>query len=147
VPGATLAQDSAGRVTDIAVDHSEFAHLDAAAIDHVVRVMRAEGLTATVSSIHVNGWIGSHSKWTAAQWMLQRLYGRTLEGEVGRWVYVGDSTNDQLMFRNFPLSVGVANVMRFAAQLQDWPAYVTQAERGLGFAELAGRVLAARTAA
>ena len=30
VPGATLARDSAGRVTDIAVDHAEFAHLDAA---------------------------------------------------------------------------------------------------------------------
>ena len=28
VPGATLAQDSPGRVTDIAIDHSEFAHLD-----------------------------------------------------------------------------------------------------------------------
>ena len=27
VPGATLARDSAGRVTDIAIDHSEFAHL------------------------------------------------------------------------------------------------------------------------
>ena len=33
VPGATLARDSAGRVTDIAVDHSEFAHLDGAAIE------------------------------------------------------------------------------------------------------------------
>ena len=30
VPGATLARDSAGRVTDIAIDHAEFAHLDAA---------------------------------------------------------------------------------------------------------------------
>ena len=29
VPGATLARDSAGRLTDIAIDHSEFAHLDA----------------------------------------------------------------------------------------------------------------------
>ena len=29
VPGATLSRDSAGRVTDIAIDHSEFAHLDA----------------------------------------------------------------------------------------------------------------------
>ncbi len=31
VPGARLAADSAGRLTDIAVDHGEFAHLDAAA--------------------------------------------------------------------------------------------------------------------
>ena len=31
VPGATLSRDSPGRVTDIAVDHAEFAHLDAGA--------------------------------------------------------------------------------------------------------------------
>ena len=146
VPGATLARDSAGRETDIAIDHAEFAQLSPAAIDAVVALMRAEGLTATVSSIHINGWIGTHSKWTAAQWMLQRLFGRELAPEIGRWVYVGDSTNDQLMFRHFPLSVGVANLMHFAAQLQDWPTYLTRAERGAGFAEVAQQLLAARRA-
>jgi hydroxymethylpyrimidine pyrophosphatase-like HAD family hydrolase len=106
--------------------------------------MQQEGLVATVSSIHINGWIGSHSKWTAAQWMLQRLFGRDLQAEIGRWVYVGDSTNDQLMFQHFPLAVGVANLRRFAGQLRHWPAYITPAERGLGFAEVAAAVLAAR---
>src|SRR5204863_1743014 len=54
VPGATLAQDSAGRITDIAVDHSEFAHLAQPQIDAVLQVMRSEGMNATVSSIHIN---------------------------------------------------------------------------------------------
>jgi HAD superfamily hydrolase (TIGR01484 family) len=144
VPGAQLAQDSPGRETDIAIDHSEFAHLPPAAVAQVVAVMQAEGLTATVSSIHVNGWIGSHSKWTAAMWMLRRLHGRELAAEVGRWLYVGDSTNDQVMFERFPLSVGVANLMRFAAELRVWPAYITRGERGLGFAEVATAVLGAR---
>ncbi len=145
VPGATLAKDSGGRVTDIAIDHSEFAHLCENAIADVVRVMRDAGLTATVSSIHVNGWIGTHSKWTAAQWMLGRLYGRELSGEIHRWLYVGDSTNDQLMFERFPIAVGVANLMRFKAQLQHWPAYITQGQRGAGFAEVARAVLSARS--
>lgn len=144
VPGATLAQDSAGRVCDIAIDHAEFAHLDEAAIDHVVRVMRAEGLHATVSSIHVNGWIGEHTKLTAAHWMLRRLFGRELGPEIDRWVYVGDSTNDQAMFGAFPHSVGVANLQRFAPQLTVWPAWLASAERGEGFAELARALLAAR---
>ena len=51
---------SAGRVTDIAVDHSEFAHLDQRQIEQVAALMRAEGLQATVSSIHINGWIRAH---------------------------------------------------------------------------------------
>jgi len=144
VPGATLARDSAGRETDIAIDHSEFTQLPPAAVAQVVAVMQAEGLTATVSSIHVNGWIGSHSKWTAAQWMLRRLFGRALDAEIDRWVYIGDSTNDQAMFERFPQSVGVANLMHFAAALQVWPTYITQGERGAGFAEVARAVLAAR---
>jgi HAD superfamily hydrolase (TIGR01484 family) len=144
VPGATLARDSAGRVTDIAIDHSEFAHLGDAAIAHVVAIMRSEGMTATVSSIHINGWFGAHDKLSGARWMTQRLYGRDLHSERERWIYVGDSTNDQAMFGFFPLSVGVANLREFAAQLTTWPAYITGGERGAGFAEVARRVIEAR---
>ncbi len=146
VSGATLARDSAGRLTDIAIDHSEYAHLDVGAVERVVALMRAEGMTATVSSIHVNGWFGTHDKWTGARWMVRRLFGRALEPEVGRWVYVGDSTNDQAMFGRFPLAVGVANLMRFEAVLTTWPAYLTRGERGAGFAEVADALLAARAA-
>jgi hydroxymethylpyrimidine pyrophosphatase-like HAD family hydrolase len=76
--------------------------------------------------------------------MVQRLFGRSLQAEAARWVYVGDSTNDQLMFQHLPLSVGVANLLRFADQLQHWPAFITQAERGAGFAEVARTLLAAQ---
>ncbi|WP_374567558.1 HAD-IIB family hydrolase [Ideonella sp.] len=142
VPGTRLAQDSAGRLTDIAVDHSEFAHLGPAQIDQVLAVMRAHGLTATVSSIHVNGWIGTHSKWTAAEWAVRETLGRAFVAD--EWLYVGDSTNDQLMFERVPLSVGVANIARFWPELCVKPAYVTAGERGVGFAEVADALLAAR---
>lgn len=146
LPGATLARDSAGRVTDIAVDHSEFAHLDAQQIERVVALMRDEGLHATVSSIHINGWIGEHDKWSGARWIVQRLYGRALEAETDRWIYVGDSTNDQAMFGRFELSVGVANLLDFASQLHIWPAYLADGARGVGFAQVAAALLAARGA-
>ncbi|MFT3953338.1 MAG: HAD-IIB family hydrolase [Piscinibacter sp.] len=146
VPGATLARDSAGRVTDIAIDHAEFTQLPAARIEQVVGLMRAEGMNATVSSIHVNGWFGEHDKRSGARWIVQRLFGRDVEAERDRWVYVGDSTNDQLMFEHYPLSVGVANLMHFADQLRVWPAWLTSAERGRGFAELTDRLLRAREA-
>jgi HAD superfamily hydrolase (TIGR01484 family) len=144
VPGATLARDSAGRVTDIAIDHAEFARLDAAQIEQVVAVMRDEGLNATVSSIHVNGWFGTHDKLSGARWIVQRLYGRALDDERGQWIYVGDSTNDQVMFGHFPLSVGVANLRHFADRLHTWPRYITEGERGAGFAQVAQALLAAR---
>ena len=138
VPGATLAADSPGRLTDIAIDHSEFAHRSAARIAAVCAVMRGHGLHATVSSIHINGWIGAHSKWTAAAWAVGPSF------NPAEWIYVGDSTNDQLMFERMPLSVGVANIARFVPQLSALPGYVTEGERGVGFAEVAAALLAAR---
>ena len=144
VPGAVLARDSAGRETDIAVDHSEFVHLPPERIAQVVRLMQDEGMNATVSSIHINGWYGDHSKLAGARWIVRELFGRELDAEIGRWVYVGDSTNDVLMFEHFPHSVGVANIRRFEAELTHPPRYITPSERGAGFAEVAAAILGAR---
>ncbi|MCS4510488.1 HAD-IIB family hydrolase [Xylophilus ampelinus] len=144
IPGAALAQDSPGRETDIAIDHSEFVHLDAATVARVVALMRSEGMHATVSSIHINGWFGDHDKLSGARWILRTLWQRDLDAEIDRWVYVGDSTNDQAMFGHFPHSVGVANVERFVPQLRHLPRYVTPAERGAGFAQVADAILHAR---
>ena len=144
VPGARRATDSPGRETDIAIDHSEFTHLPQDAIDHAVRIMRNAGMNATVSSIHINGWFGAHNKLEGARWIVRELFGRNLDAEINRWVYVGDSTNDQVMFEHFPHSVGVANIARFVPQLTHRPRFVTQGERGAGFAEVARAVLATR---
>lgn len=144
VPGAVLARDSAGRETDIAIDHSEFVQLPPDRIEQVVALMRGQGMQATVSSIHVNGWYGSHDKLAGARWIVRELFRRELDAQIERWVYVGDSTNDVLMFEHFPHSVGVANIRRFESQLAHPPRHVTRGERGAGFAEVADALLAVR---
>ena len=144
VPGAVLSEDSPGRETDIAIDHSEFVHLPSAQIAQAVQIMQSEGMNATVSSIHINGWFGAHNKLEGARWIVRELFGRDLDAEMGNWVYVGDSANDQLMFEAFAHSVGVANIRRFEAALSHKPRYITEGERGAGFAEVAAALLATR---
>jgi HAD superfamily hydrolase (TIGR01484 family) len=144
IPGAQRATDSPGRETDIAIDHSEFTRLSETQIAAVVALMRSEGLHATVSSIHINGWYGNHNKLVGARWIVRELWGRALDPEISRWAYVGDSTNDQLMFDAFANSIGVANVQRFVPKLTHLPRYITQGERGAGFAEVARAVLESR---
>jgi HAD superfamily hydrolase (TIGR01484 family) len=143
VPGAQCAQDSAGRETDIAIDHSEFSHLSPGEIAQVVAILQNAGMNATVSSIHINGWFGAHNKLEGARWIVQTLLGRDLDAERQRWAFVGDSTNDQLMFEHFEHSVGVANVRRFEAALAHKPRFITPSERGAGFAEVAAAILQA----
>ena len=141
LPGAHRATDSPGRETDIAIDHSEFTQLSEAQIAAVVALMKSEGMHATVSSIHINGWYGDHNKLEGARWIVRQLWQRELDAEMDQWVYVGDSTNDQLMFKTFANSVGVANVARFVPQLAHLPRYVTRSERGAGFTEVARALL------
>jgi HAD superfamily hydrolase (TIGR01484 family) len=109
MPHARLSHDSPGRETDIAIDHSEFARLSAADIARVVQRMQSGGLSATVSSIHINGWIGEHNKLVGARWIVRERLGRDLDAERNHWVFVGDSTNDALMFGHFPHSLGVGH--------------------------------------
>lgn len=144
LPPAQRATDSAGRETDIAIDHSEYHQLSPAQIDAVVRALRGHGLRVTVSSIHINAWLGEHNKWIGAQWAVRTWLQRNLAQELGHWVYVGDSSNDEVMFEHMAHSVGVANVARFLPGLRHTPRFICRAERGAGFAELAHTLLEAR---
>ena len=144
VPGVQLSRDSGGRETDIAFDYAEFARHPPETVQQVLAVLQRAGLQTTVSSIHIHGCFGDFNKWQGANWIVRELLGRDLAQELDRWVFVGDSGNDQAMFQHFTHSVGVANIARFVPQLTHLPRYVTQGERGAGFAEVAQTLLAAR---
>ena len=141
LPHARLSTDSAGRETDLAIDHAEHAHLDAVDIEQVCQILRAHGLTVTVSSIHINAWVGNHQKWSGACWALRLLLGIDLASEPERWVFIGDSTNDEIMFRHCPQSVAVANIAPHWCKLRHFPRYVTVGQRGMGFAEMTHALL------
>jgi len=145
LPHARISQDSAGRETDVAIDHSEYNSLNEKDIAKVVDIMQQNDMTATVSSIHINGWYGTHNKLEGARWITKKLLGRDLDAELNAWVYVGDSTNDQVMFAHFANSIGVANIKVFEKQLQHFPRYITPSERGEGFAEVVDALLLARS--
>lgn len=144
VPGAQLSRDSVGRETDLAFDHSEFASLSQAQIEQVLAILQKAGMETSTSSIHIHGCFGHFNKWVGARWIVQTQFGRDLAQELDRWVFVGDSGNDQAMFERFTHSVGVANIRHVANRLTFLPRYVTPSERGAGFAEVAAAILQAR---
>ena len=144
VPGVELSRDSAGRETDLAFDYAEFAHHSLETVQRVLALLQSHGMQTTVSSIHIHGCFGDFNKWQGANWIVRELLGRNLAQELDRWVFVGDSGNDQAMFQHFTHSVGVANIARFVPQLTHLPRYVTPGERGLGFAQVAQAVLEVR---
>jgi hypothetical protein len=142
VPGCALASDQPYRETDLAIDYCEdVPPLPAAAVQRIATLMREAGLTAKVSSIHVNGWFGRYDKLTTSRRLFAEAFGVDAAALQREFAFAGDSPNDEPMFAWFEHSVGVANVARFAAQLKDRPKYVTPSEAGRGFAQLVARLL------
>jgi HAD superfamily hydrolase (TIGR01484 family) len=140
VPGTALASDQPYRETDLAIDFCEdVPALPLEAAERIAALMREAGLTARVSSIHVNGWLGGYDKLSTTRLLLRERFALDAHGANHRLVFAGDSPNDAAMFSFFRNSVGVANVRRFPG-LQ--PKFVTRAESGEGFAELAAHLLA-----
>jgi hydroxymethylpyrimidine pyrophosphatase-like HAD family hydrolase len=58
-----------------------------------------------------------------------------------KFIFVGDSPNDEPMFHYFLNAVGVANVKNFKDQLHHHPTWVTSQESGHGFVELVDHLL------
>jgi HAD superfamily hydrolase (TIGR01484 family) len=144
VPGCALASDQHYREADLAIDFREdVPELPRAAVDRIVALMEAEGMTAKVSSIHVNGWFGAWDKLATTRRLFAEVFGVDLDAARAHYVFVGDSPNDAPMFAHFPNAVGVANVRAFADRIPTLPAYVTRAESGAGFVELADFLLRA----
>jgi len=142
VPGCALASDQLYREADLAIDFCEdVPPLPRAAVDRIVALMQGEGMTAKVSSIHVNGWFGDYDKLGMTRTLLAEAFAVDLDAERERWLFAGDSPNDAPLFAYFPNSVGVANLRAFADRIATLPAYVTVGEGGAGFAEIARALL------
>jgi len=143
VPGTAVAADQRYRETDLAIDYCEdVSALPREAVDRIVAIMEQHGLTAKVSSIHVNGWFGAYDKLTMARVLMREAFGVDLDRARAAYVFVGDSPNDAPLFAHFPHAVGVANIREFAGRLAAEPKYVTAAGGGAGFRELADFLLA-----
>ncbi len=144
VPGCALASDQQYRETDLAIDFCEdVPALPLSEAERIATIMREGGLSARISSIHVNGWFGDYDKLGMTKTLARECFGVDLDAERAQFAFAGDSPNDAPMFGYFQNSIGVANVRRFESLLAAPPAYVTAAEAGAGFAELVTRLLEA----
>jgi hydroxymethylpyrimidine pyrophosphatase-like HAD family hydrolase len=142
VPGSAIAGDQAYREADLAIDFREdVAELPREAVAKIVEIMEAEGLTAKVSSIHVNGWFGDYDKLSTTKAMMKEDFDIDLEQDRDQFVFAGDSPNDQPMFAYFPNAVGVANVLQMADLMSDFPKWITPSAGSAGFAELADALI------
>ncbi len=137
-PALRTAADQRFRISDLAIDVSEDTQpVEPATIDQILKYFRDSGITAKLSSIHINAWKGSFDKYSMSKQLLCQEYGLKAHEFATRVAFVGDSPNDEPMFEKFELSIGVQNILHFKHSLTHLPQYVTTSRSGAGFCELA----------
>lgn len=142
VPGTALASDQDYREFDLAIDFCEdVPRIPESGINKIVEIAKKYDTITKVSSIHVNIWFGTHTKLTTTKLFVKNELKMDLDKNNARFVFCGDSQNDEPMFEYFKNSIGVANVMNFKDRLKTFPTYITTKESGAGFAEMAALLL------
>jgi HAD superfamily hydrolase (TIGR01484 family) len=141
VPGTALASDQFCRLYDLAIDYCEdVPRIGDQGVNTIVRIMQAAGMTAKISSIHVNGWFGAHDKLSTSKALMQDLYGVDLDGDRAHFIYVGDSPNDA------PCSALPVSWLPTSATSPEMevPSACDDGRSGEGFSELASLLIATR---
>jgi HAD superfamily hydrolase (TIGR01484 family) len=141
-PTCKLASDQPFREFDLAIDFCEdVPPLSMAEVEEIVKIFEYYGATTKISSIHVNGWFGDFDKLKMTKkFALERL-NFSLDDHPEWAIFIGDSPNDQPMFKFFPISVGVHNILNFGDIIKHKPTYITENPAGLGFAEMVAYIL------
>ncbi len=145
VPGSAVSSDQFCRMMDLAIDFCEdVTPLDKKSVQKIVEIFNSHGAQAKVSSIHVNGWFGDHNKLKTTFHFLKTELKMSEADILQKCIFVGDSPNDEPMFEKFPHSFGVANIKNFSSQMNSLPTYVSSANGGEGFTQIAERIIKLR---
>jgi HAD superfamily hydrolase (TIGR01484 family) len=144
LPHVRPAIDQRARRCDLAFDIGETVQLPAADIERLIALIEAEGARCAVSSVHAHVVPGDWDKARGIERAVREALDLDTDRDRKHWLFIGDSGNDAPAFEYFPLSVGVSNIRDCVTQPATLPRFITHADRGRGFAEMAEHVLRGR---
>jgi HAD superfamily hydrolase (TIGR01484 family) len=141
LPGIVTAPDQKYREITLALTSSNESLPDQRTIKTVIDLLRTGGARTTINSMWILGWMGDFDKLAMTRLMMSQLFDIDIEAERQKFLYVGDSLNDEPMFGFFPNSVGVSTVTQSLSRMSAPPRWVTRGPGGSGFNEVAQALL------
>ena len=142
VPGCAVSSDQFSRISDLAIDFCEdVPELPIDAVKKIKEIFVRSGANTKISSIHVNSWFGDYNKLEMTRIFTKEILGIELDSNKDKFVFCGDSPNDEPLFHYFPNSCGVANVKNFNSEIKYLPTYVASSKGGKGFVEICSKLL------
>jgi hydroxymethylpyrimidine pyrophosphatase-like HAD family hydrolase len=124
IPDVKQAQDNPFRLTDLSMDNRS---IQGSNFNIIKSIAESFGFTVAVSSVQTHILLPTCSKAVTLKSILNDR----------KTVTIGDSANDESMFdpKQFPLSVGVANIIQHLGMMKYRPRWIMSKEQGYGFIE------------
>lgn len=146
-PETALADDNDARRADVTLDIGEHRQVETATVLAIRALARERGVRTLASSIHLHLTLEVDDKATGTMRLLVQHLGEDATAARARYAFIGDSANDAAAFAAFRATFGVANLRAHLRGLTVPPRYLATAPMGLGFAEIAARLVALRAPA
>lgn len=145
IPKARIAADQSFRIADLSIDYREdIEPLARKEVKQICKIIRDHGATYKVSSIHINCWYGNFDKLKCLKKYLYDQTGKDLLELKNKILYIGDSPNDEPLFKALYNTAAVANIKDFFSDLKHLPKYITTHSSARGFAQAVDIILKKR---
>ena len=126
IPSCALSADSFGRRTDRAIEFGEMKKKD---IEIVETFLQKNNLNYSRSNVHINFWNGNISKSNGVEYFIKNYAPHISKEEC---LFYGDAANDESMFKTFPNTVGVSNILSVLDQLEYRPKIILEGKDNSG---------------
>ncbi len=103
------------------------------------------GATTALSSIHINIWFGHYDKARSLVDFMQDTYQLDTHTLQESSLFIGDSPNDEPIFRLLEHSFSVSNIKAFLPRLKYPPSHITEENAGLGAFQVLSKIADNRT--
>jgi len=145
VPNCGISCDQSYRIADLAIDYREdVSPVKKEEVNEICKILDEENATYKISSIHINCWFGEFDKLKGVNVFLKDIYNKDLSMMKNKVIFIGDSPNDEPMFREIKNSIAVSNIKDFLNDLSFFPHYITTKKSSLGFREAVDEILKKR---
>jgi hydroxymethylpyrimidine pyrophosphatase-like HAD family hydrolase len=98
-------------------------------IKQVEAFLKANNLNFSRSNVHINYWIGDISKSNGVDHFIKNYMPHISKDEC---IFYGDAANDESMFKLFPNTVGVSNILSILDQLEFKPKIILEGKENSG---------------
>lgn len=128
-PNLVMADDNIHRSCDTAVvlDSNYYD-----VVDDFLEYLKSKNLMFKISNIHINIWKNDYDKLSATKHLFAHVFNENI---ADRSIYFGDSPNDEPMFKEVKLSIGVNNIIQYLTNMISHPSHITSKSEGDGFIE------------